>query len=318
MIREIIKKALPYEVFQAEKKKIYFMIGFSLMITLFVLNMQFFVKSDPVEGRVLGKHTEKSLFMPPSYKLIIKGYDSKTRVSKEQFSEINVGDIIPGYKKSKNKFLAESSVFYEKRLGVQILIISYLIILLLIISFTNNSQVMDVSQKKYRQATKLIKEIGLGVLIVIFIFVTLFTGVNINLFHKINLWNQKETIGIVKEKEKEVISGRRRTSIFHDLWIEYTDRQNETILTKKGVSGATYKKYEVNDIIPIAYRKRNSYDLFIKMNDSKEILAIVFSFYVILYVSITILVLVRIVKWFRMIKAKRIINVFNESIDENY
>src|SRR5699024_10006827 len=93
-----------------------------------------------------------------------------------------------------------------------------------------------------------------------------------NAIQKLNAWNQITVEGTIIVGDYNEPRGCRGASYTtYELVIRYEGPRDNDLITKKAVTENTYKKYDVDKTIPLAYRQNNEYDTFISVKDFGEI-----------------------------------------------
>lgn len=101
-----------------------------------------------------------------------------------------------------------------------------------------------------------------------------------NAFHKLNKMNVIETDAIVLGGDWESIrSSQGGSYTTHELLLLYSDDKSETYITKKAVTGPTYRAYSRGDTITLFYRNNNVYDTFVQAESMKEIFPAFINFF---------------------------------------
>src|SRR5699024_4956525 len=204
---------------------------------------------------------------------MVTNSERPSTVTKEQYESMKIGDSISGYKKNDETFVTDKDIQFEISLGIVILIFLYLVIFIFVGILLKNTTFIKKGKKRQNILYHINKVNFLGVLIIFIIIGMAFTVlVATNAFHKLNTWNQITVEGTIIGGDYNETRGSRGASYTtYELFIRYEGPQGNDLITKKAVTENTYKKYDVDKTIPLAYRQNNEYDTFISVKDFGEI-----------------------------------------------
>lgn len=98
------------------------------------------------------------------------------------------------------------------------------------------------------------------------------TLVATNAFYKLNKFYATETETLVLGGEwNSVGSHRGGAYTTYELFLQYIDDNDEIYMTKKAITGDTYRHYSQGDTITLLYRNNNVYDTFVEAKSMKEV-----------------------------------------------
>src|SRR5699024_5356465 len=135
-----------------------------LLFVLFAVGFQFLLLnqdtlSDRTEVTIESKHSKKGLYMYPRYEIKIEGMDEYSKISKEEFEHLRVGDTISGYLYSENSFTTDTERQFEMRLGIFIQFVLYLFVLFFFFGMLNNTEFIKRHKKPHRIVSNVFRKI---------------------------------------------------------------------------------------------------------------------------------------------------------------
>lgn len=231
------------------------------------------LKEEPVEREVIAKHTKKGLYLYPRFEIYVEDTERSSMISKEQFESIRIGDQVSGYIRDQETLMTDKDIQVELMIGIPILVFLYIALIFFILAMLNGTAFV----KRRKKLSKFIF-IAIGTLIKIVLVLYLLAGlivlslVAVNVFHKLNKFNLTEVDALVLGGDWEHTRSHRGGGYTnYELFLLYTDNNDEEHITKKAVTGATYRDYDQGDSITIYYRNNNVYDTFVQAKSMKEV-----------------------------------------------
>jgi|SRR5699024_9816206 len=226
-----------------------------------------------VEAKVLLKNSKKGLYLYPRFEVLVEGSDNASMISKEKYESIKIGDKVSGYIRGEESFVTEDDIQFELMIGIPILISFYIILLLWITGMLNSTAFVKRREKLRR--TIMFTFLGSVTAILTIYLIAGFIMTSLlatNVFNKLNKFNLTETEAIVLGGDwNRTRSHRGGSYTTYELFLLYSDEENELYVTKKAVTGPTYEAYDVDDEITLFYRNNNVNDTFVQAESFEEI-----------------------------------------------
>lgn len=235
---------------------------------------------EAVEDVVVEKNSKKGLYLYPRFEIKVEGSETPSMVSKEQFESIEIGDKVSGYMRDEDTFLTDKNIQMELMIGIPILVLFYLILFFWTIGLLNSTTFVKRRKKLHKVMLIALKSSVRVMFIIYFISgLIMISLVATNAFHKLNKMNVTETDAIILGGDWETIRSNQGSYTNHELLLLYSDDKDETYITKKAVTGPTYRAYSKGDTITLFYRDNNVYDTFVQAESKKEIFPAFINFF---------------------------------------
>lgn len=214
----------------------------------------------------------------------MEGYDQVTAISREQFAQVQEGDVISGFIKFGDEFITDLGVRFENSIGIVLLIFLYPIIFLLILNLLRHSDTDAEDGLLHKKIKGMIKYVWIAIQMgfVVLIF-SITVPVMINVFHKVNGFNQITVEGKIIDREIYTSGSHRARNTSYNLFISYKDAEDNQYITKRRVTAKTYHKYSNGDFIQMSYRKGNVHDTFIKTEEISELFGAIINLWTIIF-----------------------------------
>ncbi|HLQ73482.1 MAG TPA: DUF3592 domain-containing protein [Bacillota bacterium] len=230
---------------------------------------------DEAESTVLLKSAKKGLYLPaliPRYEVVVVGSDTPTKVSKDMYDSIELGDEISGYISSKGHFETDYHIKIEKMYFIPLMIILDTVWFFVVLEWLQSTKFV----KRRKVIKKVINNIfsrATIVLAIILILISVITTILIgtNLYHKFNASHLTEVEATVINKARESNLTVQHMFPTYELLLRYTNEEGEMYVSNKAVTWTTYKAYDNGDKLTMLYRENNHEDTFIKIKSINEI-----------------------------------------------
>ena len=249
--------------------------------TLYIYNINIF-EGEPVEEIIEQKYSKKGLYLYPRFEIVVSNSDQPSRVTREQFESIQIGDQISGIRRGET-FLTSKDIQFEKRVSIPIFIFLYFGVfaygggLLREIKFIKGNQTL---LNLLNRILRMLKAIVLATYISIGAYFVTMTATNA--FNKLNKINQTEVIATLLDRDLlEIRTQRGASYTTYELFLGYQDQEGNDYVTKKAVTRPTYYKYAFKESMPLTYRNNNMYDTFVSVEGTDEVLPAYFNLYTI-------------------------------------
>ena len=211
------------------------------------------------------KWAEKGLFGKPTYFLGVGHSDTRlysASTYKKTFQELDIGDVVEGYIKG--------DYFYTGK-GLHGKALTFYIILFLISLYPlgyflyNGFRIQFFVNWFDSMFSRVLKPLMVICIVGIMIIYTL--PFFVNGVQKALPYGKINTEAIVIDSEEKVIANYRSSKLIAKyLTLAYSNRDGESIFTKKEVTHDAYLEYRdaTNLRVPVSYRAKNEHDIFIR------------------------------------------------------
>lgn len=241
------------------------------------------LKDKPVEREVLSKQVKKGLYLFPRFEITVEGSEYPALISKDEFESIRIGDQVSGYMRGEDHFLTNKAIKMELIIGIPLLLFLYLATLFFAFAMLNSTSFV---KKRGKLSTFLLSALGsitkLILLFYLLVGLIVLSLVVVNAYHKLNKNYLTEVDALVIDKDLERLGSARGVYMNYELLLYYLDHHGEGHITKKTVTGATYRMYNKGDSIGLFYRNNNVYDTFVQAKSMKEVLPAFFNLFTIM------------------------------------
>ncbi|MFS0751637.1 hypothetical protein [Oceanobacillus sp. 1P07AA] len=241
--------------------------------TLLYIHFSSTIHDEPVEETVELKYSKKGLYLYPRFEVHVSNSERPSKISKEQFDAIQVGDKISGYMKNADTFVTEKDIQFEKTLAIPVFIFLYFPVMMFGCLLLKDIKFIKNNHTRKEQIKRILKISGYSLLTAYIILGMIFVILTaINIFNKMNEWNQTEVTATVIDGDfNETRSHKGASYTTYELFLHYQDREGRDYITKKAVTGTTYNEYRLEENIPLIYRNNNVHDTFISTESVNEI-----------------------------------------------
>jgi len=247
-------------------------------MVLLTAGVHYFVtapEKEEAEATVMIKSVKKGLYLSPlipRYEIMVEGSDKATKVSKDTFNALEIGDEIEGYMRADRHFVTEDQIKSENIYFIPLLIGIYVAWLIFILNALGLMKFIERREKLNNALKHIITGLQITVLAIWFLVGALVTClIAINVFHKVNASNLIETEAIVLDKSKKTVGSSKGFYTTYELLLRYSDEEGMVHVTNKAVTGETYWAYDDADLLTLFYRKNNVEDTFVQARSFGEI-----------------------------------------------
>ena len=223
--------------------------------TVIWMYVNFFHSSDKIEAEhfVLEKQSEKGMFLAPRYTVITDDSKVGNYVTKKEFDDIEIGDVIEGHKTFEYGFFTKMDHIYEGAVLIfLIVLIGFMFIFILvtlILSIPPIKEALDRREKGQPQKKRK-SIIGWGILTILLLAsITYMSLYTLNLFHKLVPINQTATTGLIIDRDYDLNIKAQADYSKYELTIEFTAEDGGEYQVQKGVTRATYDLYKYENLI---------------------------------------------------------------------
>ncbi|WP_153723002.1 hypothetical protein [Sporosarcina cascadiensis] len=282
---------------------------------------------------VVEKTAEKGLFTSPAYYVWTEiqdgeGTRSLNRVSKSQMKNIEIGEMFNGYSIGSSGFsslrdiLADSFFYLTAIFLLGFLTLCCFVALIFPVlemgrPVKKKSPKRQVQQKQNRKRRKngsrkrTGKRTGWGIAgAAVLVFLLISGRFVLNLIRKVLPFGKTEAEALILDKSAD-ISYRRHEDSVYELIVSFRDQAGQNIEVVRDVTRSTYNQYDIGDMLPIAYRSTDPYDLFVRGTSFVDVFQQTFMFYE-LYMYVALLAVSAFVGWAYIQELKKRKKVRNE------